>query len=523
MTRIEVCESDVNMASSQAVELAAQYNEVSLNISRVIQQVHQLRDDGNDWNGNDEETQQYDHENQEEIFHDPAEQSTMLVPVEDPVIPRSDLQDRVFRSLIDSSPIQPQREILTPPTGGGVLSTPLRSREEGFPSTVLTMAALKGTRRLYVQDQSGFLIGRIVIIHDLFAAQIVAYGSIIIDRPVDRDYPIGSTVRELNPQDDHRVDSQGRTVINGVVMDLGDFGSNTLSLENHVGSGRQIPPLPEDGLLVNLEHESKLHSWLLKGMTKTGRMHWKECADYYRRHKPTVNEVYSKEDHIKYDQYTKAINHIGVIPDMQGRLLDMIHQVRLFEQSLLRVMKGLSRACEFYVKLLLNGIYEFLERLRTLQTATEQVAQTFAERQAEQEFHPQLEALLITWISAKLPAPVKTRAHNRRPHPSVRILLTEFYFTSLPHPSEQARHLGNLVKNPTSASSNPVEVITNIEQWRVSVQLYKESTGQMPIQEDIKTAFEKLVSPILKNVTVFDWKKTYCELTAFCRSQQPLT
>ena len=68
-------------------------------------------------------------------------------------------------------------------------------------------------------------------------------------------------------------------------------------------------------------------------------------------------------------------------------------------------------------------------------------------------------------------------------------ILTEFYLTLLPQPGEQARHLGNLVKNPTPACVNPVEVITNIGNWRVSVQLYKESTGQMPIQEDIKTAF----------------------------------
>ena len=94
-------------------------------------------------------------------------------------------------------------------------------------------------------------------------------------------------------------------------------------------------------------------------------------------------EVYAKEDHIKYDQYTKAINNIGVDPDMQGRLLVVIHQVRVFEQTLLRVMKGLSCACEFYVKLLLNGVYEFLECLRTLQIATEQVSQTFAEKQAD--------------------------------------------------------------------------------------------------------------------------------------------
>ena len=206
------------------------------------------------------------------------------------------------------------------------METPPRNYVEGFAVTTLTMPALKGAKRLYVQDQTGFRIGRKVIIHDLFAAQIVAYGSIVIDRPVDRDYPVGSTVRELTPLDDHQVGSQGRTFRNGVAMDPGDHGSNTFSLENHVGSGRQLPPVPEDGLLINLEHESKLHAWHLQGMTKTGRSHWKDCADYYRHYRPTVTEVYAKEDTIKHHQNTKTINHIGTVPDMQGRLLVVIHQ-----------------------------------------------------------------------------------------------------------------------------------------------------------------------------------------------------
>ena len=42
VTRIEVCETDVNMASSQAIELATQFNEVSRNLSGVMQQVHQV-------------------------------------------------------------------------------------------------------------------------------------------------------------------------------------------------------------------------------------------------------------------------------------------------------------------------------------------------------------------------------------------------------------------------------------------------------------------------------------------------
>ena len=227
-TRIEVCEGDVTMAGTQAVELATQYNEVSKNLSTVIQQVHKLRAEWDEWNGQ-EDTHQ-DQESPEEIFHDPAEQSTLFVPSADQPIKQSMLQDRGSRSLIDLSPIQPQREIPTPlPTLIDGVAGNQRNLSEGFPKTVLTMAALKGTRRLYVQDQTGFRIGRIVIIHELFAAQIVAYGSIVIDRPVDRDYPIGSTVRELTPEDDHRVDSQGRTIINGVAMDPGDFGSNIVT------------------------------------------------------------------------------------------------------------------------------------------------------------------------------------------------------------------------------------------------------------------------------------------------------
>ena len=103
---------------------------------------------------------------QREIFHDPAEQSTLLMPSVDQDMNQSNIQDRGLRSLIDLSPIQPQREVptLLPTLVGGVERSQ-RGLSDGFPKTVLTMAALKGTRRLYVQDQTGFRIGRIVIIH----------------------------------------------------------------------------------------------------------------------------------------------------------------------------------------------------------------------------------------------------------------------------------------------------------------------------------------------------------------------
>ena len=161
-------------------------------------------------------------------------------------------------------------------------------------------------------------------------------------------------------------------------------------------------------------------------------------------------EVYPKEDTIKYDQYTKAFGQIGPVPSTEGRLMTVVEQVVIFEQNILRTLKGLSPACEFYAKLLLHGMYHFLEQLRGLKTATEQATQTFAASQAEELFHPQLEALLVTWLSNKLPEVVRKRAHNRRPQPSARILLTEFYFTLFPQPDDQAKHLGNIARNPTS-------------------------------------------------------------------------
>ena len=87
ISRIEVCEGDVTMAGNQAVELAAQYNEVSINLSIVIQQVHKLRAEWDEWNGEEDKPQ--DQERPEEIFHDQAEQSTLSVPSADQPINQS--------------------------------------------------------------------------------------------------------------------------------------------------------------------------------------------------------------------------------------------------------------------------------------------------------------------------------------------------------------------------------------------------------------------------------------------------
>ena len=373
---------------------------------------------------------------------------------------------------------------------------------------------MKGVARIYVDDQTHFKVGKIIIICELFMAQVIGLGSLVLDRPLDRDYPAGSPIREVTPADDHVVDARGRTIINGVVMDPASSSQDNPNARD-VTTIRQLPPRPSEGVLSELQNESKLYTWLLQGMALRGKAHWKECADYYERYEPTALEVYPKEDTIKYDQYTKAFNQIGPVPSTEGRLMTVVEQVVVFEQNLLRMLKGLSPACEFYAKLLLHGVYHFLEQLRGLKTATEQATQTFAASQAEERFHPQLEALLVTWLSNKLPEVVRKRAHNRRPQPSARILLTEFYFTLFPQPDDQAKHLGNIARHPTSTSQNTTDVIVNIETWRTSIQMLKDISGHIPMKEDIRSAFEKLIAPLAKNNAPFSLTKTLCEREAY--------
>ena len=93
-----------------------------------------------------------------------------------------------------------------------------------------------------------------------------------------------------------------------------------LSIE--IGDLRAFPPavftnkwvvdqcITDTQFKTNSDHESKFHAWLLQEMTKTGRTHWKECADFHKQFRPTLMEVYANEYSINCDQNVKAINHV---------------------------------------------------------------------------------------------------------------------------------------------------------------------------------------------------------------------
>ena len=153
-------------------------------------------------------------------------------------------------------------------------------------ATCATIFERKGVTRIYVDDQTHFKVGKIIIICELFMAQVIALGSLVLNRPLDRDYPAGSPIRELTPADDYVVDARGRTIINGVVMDPSSSSSSSQDNPNvrDILSNRQLPPRPSEGVLSELQNESKLYTWLLQGMALRGKAHWKEYADYCERH-----------------------------------------------------------------------------------------------------------------------------------------------------------------------------------------------------------------------------------------------
>ena len=101
------------------------------------------------------------------------------------------------------------------------VATSIRVSTPEYASSRLALPSLKGVTR------TGFMLRirltlrwkRSFIICELFMAQVTGFGSLVLDRPLDRDYPAGSPIREVTPADDYIVDARGRTIINGVVMD----------------------------------------------------------------------------------------------------------------------------------------------------------------------------------------------------------------------------------------------------------------------------------------------------------------
>ena len=156
--------------------------------------------------------------------------------------------DYSSRTLLDVTPVHtPTPSVRDNPTPIVLpVATPIRVSTPECACSRLALPSLRGVTRIYVEDQTHFKLGKIITICELFMAQVIAFGSLVLDRPLDRDYPAGAPIGEVTPTDDVIVDARGRTIINGIALDPSSSSSGDPNVRD-LTQNRQLPPIPAEG------------------------------------------------------------------------------------------------------------------------------------------------------------------------------------------------------------------------------------------------------------------------------------
>ena len=68
--------------------------------------------------------------------------------------------------------------------------------------SALELPLFKGNKRVFVRDAHLFVTGKDVVIDRWFVSLITGKGSIIIDDPAPTDFPSGTSVRTIGPDDE---------------------------------------------------------------------------------------------------------------------------------------------------------------------------------------------------------------------------------------------------------------------------------------------------------------------------------
>ena len=120
-------------------------------------------------------------------------------------------------------------------TGSMTPLEPVRQMVNVAARSTLLVSGLKGTDFIYVCHQDLFHKGQTIIIGERFVAKIVVFGSLVLDRKLDRTFPAGTRVRAITPQDTRGVDGQNTqsTQNNQRTNQIGDRSTATdLRTEN---------------------------------------------------------------------------------------------------------------------------------------------------------------------------------------------------------------------------------------------------------------------------------------------------
>ena len=396
-----------------------------------------------------------------------------------------------------------------------------------IPTTVLTAMASKGDVEIEVTDPDRYPIGKFIVIQESLIYLVEGKGSLILERPLCRDFLAGTPVRPLNDTDQYRTDDDGEIYLhnppqphshnegqgnftnshgqNGSVgtpghIELDGLGGNP-HLENgeameanqtdRLPCGKPKPPIERAGVPVK---DLTLTTWLLRSHFQQVKEHWRQCHEYYITHQPTAAQL-DHDNRFKPTDIDKALEKVK-FPPSTGSVLAVIQGIRDFEGQLVRAMKGISQACVLYAKLLLHGVYVDLEKLQSKKTATERQSLVFDKATVEEQFMQTLESRVHAWLADHVPRDIQTKASNRTNTLSARMLIVEYYYTAIPGPDTIGMNMSKSIRVPTNTATTGVEVLANIESWKTSIQINYEVTRTMPSQQEIRVAFQRLISPL---------------------------
>ena len=72
--------------------------------------------------------------------------------------------------------------------------------------STLEMPPFKGSKRVFVRDPNFYIFRKYIVIARWFVTQIIGRGSLIIDEPSPQDFPMGTSVRTIGPDDQWTTD-----------------------------------------------------------------------------------------------------------------------------------------------------------------------------------------------------------------------------------------------------------------------------------------------------------------------------
>ena len=387
--------------------------------------------------------------------------------------------------------------------------------------------ASQGDVEIEVTDPERYPIGKYIVIQETLIYLVEGKGSLILDRPLCRDFLAGTIVRPLSDEDQYKREDGEIYLSNPQPphTDNGEHGNSNLSqgqngnmgtspqielagldANSHSGNGEAVDTDPSNNLLPcgkpkppiertgTPTKELTLQTWLLRSHFQQNRTHWQKCYEYYVTHQPTSTQL-DQDNRFKPADIDKALGRVK-FPASTGSVLQVIQGIRDFEGQLIRAMKGLSLACVLYAKLLLHGVYVDLGRLQSKKTAAEQQALSFNKESVEEKFMQTLESRVHAWLVDVVPRDIQTKASNRAHSLSARMLIVEYYYTAIPGPDTIGFAMSKSIRTPTNTATSGVEVLANIESWKTSIQINYEVTKTMPSQQEIRAAFQRLISPL---------------------------